>query len=196
MRGKALLVAVAFMAVIALFAGSAGAGTLIEFYGGSGGSITTFGDGSLAGSGIPIMSMYADGAQWHNGWSPVVSGVLSFTTGGEAGASSISVTGSVLGVTGQLLSGTISEWLGSGSGIAASGHDTKSPALLQALGISTNTTWEFFAFSVSWAGSGSPSYAYVQNTAVPETSSLVLLGTALAGLGGLVRRYWGEFLGK
>ena len=186
MRKSALFAVVAMATVVAMSVAPAWAGTVIEFFGGTGGSITLLADGSLAGDDISIASMYVSGAPQNNGSAPVLLGVLSFYTGGSAGASFISLTGSVLGVTGELLSGTISDWLGSSAGIAATGQDFKSGDLLQVLGVSPGTLWEFFALSISWAGSGSPTFSYLKNTqastgitSVPEANSLLLLGIAL-----------------
>jgi hypothetical protein len=80
----------------------------------------------------------------------------------------------------------------------ASGSDRKNTTLLLALGVDPNISWDFFGLSVQLPGwvlgqTGSEVVkSAVRNTSVPEANSLLLLGSTLAGLGFLVRRYWSD----
>jgi hypothetical protein len=132
-----------------------------------------------------------------DGSKSVSSGSLNFDTRGA-----ISLWGAIpdLGVGAQyLLQGTISDFSSkiatTGGGfsvyeISAIGVDTKSPDLLTRLGLNPATPFELFAFSL-WlplGGSGPALSTSVVNTSVPEPGSLLLLGSALGGVGLLVRR--------
>jgi hypothetical protein len=193
MRKNALLVVVAVLTAVALSVAPAWAGALVEFTG-LGGSITSRDDGSLFGA-LPISFLYVEGAPLHNGFKDVSNGVFSFDTGTLGTSSFIAVTGGIpsLGLAPQqLLYGTISDWIGTPTDIAASGVDHKSAGLISALGLPPDTAWEFFAVSIDLAGPLLPQVSSVKNMAVPEAGSLLLLGSALGGFGIVVRRYWSD----
>jgi hypothetical protein len=206
MRKNVWSVVVAVATIVALAVAPAHAATVIDFGTGllgQGGLVTRLADGSLSGSDIPIGSLTVVGAPANSGTWAVSGGLLDFATGGLAGPSSISIEGAISGLglgTQTLLSGTISsfaeQWSFYGL-ITAQGRDTKSPALLTALGLATTTPFEFFGFSLTTnlllPGSSSAAISTdIKNTAVPEASSLLLISSTLAGLGVLVRRYWGQ----
>ena len=187
--------------------GSAGSGGIINVVGtnvnGSGvliGSMTVVGAGAFDGS----YDTFGTGAGLING-----SAVLNFNTatnfieiiGGVCVQGNSTCNGgggtAVAGGT-TLLQGTFSSWTALNTGffgglLAGQGPDVKSPLLLAALGLSTTTQFNYFAFNITGTstGTGSPFTAIstdILNTAVPEPASIVLFGTVLFGVTQLLRR--------
>jgi hypothetical protein len=205
----------AAIAVLAMSAGTASAVTIIDFgtgFGGPGGTINISGS-NASGSGIFIDSLTITGAPSGNGVYDVEGtgacadgsggcGVLSFNTA----TNTISLTGAIpsLGIGSQTLlwgdfSGgyTITANTGVVGSIFASGVDTKSAALLAAIGLDPNTPFAYFGFTMGFnlLGTGSPYTAIstdITNTSVPEPGSIALFGSGLLGLGAAVRRRFGK----
>jgi hypothetical protein len=188
--------------IIVAFSAPARAAAIIDFSTGyglaSGGTLTVDSTGNVVGSGIAIDILEVSGTTKDGTYN--TSGTLSFDTAKNL----IQIVGSVssLGIYNQvLLWGTISTFdfdtglFGLLGGFTASGPDSKSPQLLTALGLPTNTPFEYFGFSIGFDRNpldNNHTYrvlsADIVNTQVPEPSTLALLGTALAGLAGTARR--------
>ena len=192
-----------------VLASSASAAIVIDFGTstiGNGGLVTVSGSNAI-GSNIPLGSMTVtigsttsvydtSGAATSSNQDPNRSAALNFNTS----ANTIQVIGGIptLGIANGtvLLSGTFSSFTVSNFGVAAvvsgNGIDTKNPALLAALGIPTNTAFTFFGFSISNVlrpgGGFVATSTDINNTGVPEPTSIVLLGTVLIGVCRLLRQ--------
>lgn len=169
---------------------------------GSGGSIVVSG-GNVSGTGILLDTLLIAGAPAGNGTYDLQgtgvgligsTAILDFSYGG--GPNYVTVTGEVsgLGITTStlLLDGSFTSFTYiPGTGIFGSGPDVKDPDLLTAAGLSTLTPFEFFGFSIGTVvlpdGSVTVYSTDVLNKAVPEPTSVLLLGAGLLGLA-LVRR--------
>lgn len=181
--------------VLMLIPGAAQATTVINFSGsGSGGNLTISG-GNASGT-FAITSLSVAGAPTGNGVY-AVSDTLSFSTIGNF----ITLTGSVPGLSvasTTLVTGSFNSFDVTGGTVigtlSGGGPDTKSPLLLAALGLSSNTAFQFFGLDISAnaAGTGSPytsTYSVnLSNTVVPEPGTLALCGSGLLSLAGLFRR--------
>lgn len=193
---------VALVAIAIACATPAKASVLIDFSNqGFGGTIVQSGS-NFTGSGIVISSVLISGAPTGNGQYGVQTGSLDFNT--ATGAFSIIGAISGLGVSLQtLLSGIISSFnfapfINGTFAFTADGTDSKSPALLTAIGVPTNTPFAFGGFSISGTtgvdghplppGTYAPFSTDISNTSVPEPATMTLLGTGLLAIAGVARR--------
>jgi hypothetical protein len=191
-------------AAVVLMAGSAQAATVIDFttgLAGEGGTISWDGT-NLIGSNIPIGAVTIVGAPTGNGVY-TVSGTASGTGGTGFGSldfntetNFITITGCIDGlgvgtdsgscVPVELMDGSFTSWMTNGHGLLnAIGPDTKSAELLEAINFPPEFPWAFFGVSITtdtMTPDGTP-YAVIstdiKNTAIPEPTTMMLLGTGL-----------------
>lgn len=183
-----------------------------------GGTISYNGSGgALVGIDIAIDTLRGIDTPLNSGVYACTSCFLNFTTGtntsegppvwlfGGGGVFEITGTVAAAGASGTLLTGT---WTGAAAigfgGVpgtfdiqfGGSGIDTKNPDLLTFFGISPTTPFSFAQTEISGGASvgsdgsisGTVHEVDVINTAVPEPTTLGLLGAGLFGVGALLRR--------
>ena len=200
MKVKVLLLVVALAFAAPAFAGS----IAIDFSGESGGLPPTGVPGtvtdSYVGAAIPInlLVFSVNGvAQVEDAVTGTCGGdgegCLNFDTGGD-GSNYINITGGVPGLgvgTSTLLSGTVSGYTfipGPLNELQLTGPDSKGAALLAALGLSAETSWAYYGFTIYFNyDSGDVTSTDITNT-TPEPLSMALMGTFLSLAGGVLAR--------
>ncbi len=175
------------------------AATTIDFEGATGGSINLSASNVASSSNVSITILTFDVSTQYS-----ISALLSFNS--AAGTMAITLANPLtIGANPAIPAGTV---LLSGTGdtftigmlgpnltITATGPDTKNATLLADLGVPAGTNFDLTAFSLS----GSPVVGAnghvwtaqstdVLNTATPEPGTLVMFGSGLLGLAGIIRR--------
>ena len=157
---------------------------------GSGGTITNTG-ASILGQDILIGAMVVQGTTSLDG-TYVVNALLNFDTG----ANTISIVGDIssLGLSGDtFLDGSFTTYNynvypGPTEVFDSIGPDTKSDALLRALGIPLDSDFGFFGFSIESANGTVTSTDIINTSVVPVPAAAWLFGSGLLALLGISRR--------
>ena len=195
----------AAIAAVVLMAGSAQAATVIDFstgLAGEGGTISWDGT-NLIGSNIPIGAVNIVGAPSNNGVY-TVQGTASGTGGTGFGSLDFNTAANFITITGcvadlgvgtdsgtcvpvQLMDGSFQSWSNNGQGLlSAAGIDAKNQELLAAINFEpADLPWAFFGFALATSDltPGGPPAAVIstdiRNSAIPEPTTMMLLGTGL-----------------
>jgi hypothetical protein len=199
-KGRLLLVLFVLAFAVPSFGGSIG----LDFGDGdiAGGVIDILGANSATGVGIPIatLKVIANGAQ--TGKFDVTGGCLGYgcLNFDTTGAGTISIVGTVDGISGTLLTGTIASLAVTDLGPAGfflfvNGPDTKNADLLTALGITLFHPFEYYQseFTAGDPIPGTSGYISVSadiknNTVTPEPVSMLLMGTFFSLAGGVLSK--------
>ena len=187
---------------VAIFSTNVSAVAILDFGTGGAGSggtiadVSVLGDGThIVGTAINIGSFEAVGTS-NDGVHAVTSGFLNFDTG----ANTITIDGIIagLGINASipLLSGSFTTWTYDDSlptvVFNGSGVDVKHDDLLSALGLSLNTPFEFFGFTLGFDTAADPATAistdFINTSVVPVPAAVWLFGFGLLGLVGVARR--------
>jgi len=189
----------AYIAVAAFSTNVSAAPVVIDFgtgLGGSGGTIDDIlGDGThIIGRDINIGSLEAVGTG--NDGVYATNALLNFDTN----LNTISISGTISEFdisNSQLLSGSFTEWTYTAPSaisriFSGSGIDSIEGILLNKLGVSPDTEFNFFGFSLGYDITGDGATAIstdIMNTSiVPVPSAVWLFGAGLIGLAGIARR--------
>lgn len=165
---------------------------------GAGGSLDGVFAGNVTGTDILIGNVVIEGAPnaATNG-SFTVDGLLNFDTA----ANTISIVGSIadlgIGPGTTLMQGSFFFWEYSDctifpgtpcEALIAAGPDTKSPLLLELIGVPANTEFAFFGFSLEAASGNVISTDILNQSPIPVPAAVWLFGSGLLGLVGIARR--------
>jgi hypothetical protein len=192
------------LAVAILAAGSAQANAFVDFGTGAGsGGLLNLTSGTVySGRGIAIPVMKVFNTPWNDnasGW--MTTAYLNFDYDIAGGVNWVTINGTVpaAGINSPawatLLSGEFSrftvEQTANGIKIDMGADDIMNPTLVSWLGLSTETPWALDGWTMAtlqYPGTWIAFSSDVSNTAIPEPGSMLLLGTGLFGLAGMIRR--------
>jgi hypothetical protein len=193
---------------------SASAAVIIDFgtgTAGAGGTVTSTSGGNAVGVAIPVgvmtftngptvTSYDTSGTATSSAQDANLSASLDFNTATNTititgGIPTLSIANGTTLLSGSFSSFSVTNNFGVLLSVNGQGPDTKSPLLLQALGLPTNTPFQFFGFTIASLANGTVFNAFstdIANTAVPEPTSILLLGTVLVGVCRVLRRRTAE----